>query len=209
MQGDGAVWATILGVLSIHFAAAASPGPNFMICTRNTLARSRAAGLATVGGIVLANSIFITLGFLGVIAILRNFDWLIAALKIAGGLYIAWLGIQVWRGAAKPLPAEAGSGKGGDLGSAFRQGLATNLLNVKSFAYYFSFFAVVYDPQMALWAKLTMAGLMLCVTGAWYCFVVLFLSVPGMRRAYARVKTWIDRGVGCLLLVFGARIALG
>ena len=209
MQGDAAAWAAILGVLSIHFAAAASPGPNFMICTRNTLARSRAAGLATVAGIVLANSIFITLGFLGVIAILGSFDWLLAALKIAGGLYIAWLGIQVWRGASKPLPVALDGGVGGTLGSSFRQGLVTNLFNVKAFAYYFSFFAIVYDPQMALWAKLTMAGLMLCVTGTWYCFVVLFLSVPGMRRAYGRAKAWIDRGVGCLLLLFGARIALG
>lgn len=205
---DAAIWSTIAAALAVQMLGVVSPGPNFVICSRNALARSRAAGLATVGGILAANAVFITLGLFGLIAVLRAFEWLFLALKLAGGLYLVWLGFRLWRGAGRPLPA-VGGGDGAGLAASFREGLVTNLSNVKALAYYFSFFALVFDPGLPVWAQLTLAGLMLCVSGAWYAFVVLVLSTPAINRLYRRAQVWIERVVGALLAVLGVRLAVG
>lgn len=205
----GTLLPAIAGALAIHALGAMSPGPNFVIVARNAVAGSRSAVVWTIAGIVLVNALYIALGLAGFIAILVNFSWMLVALKIAGGAYLAWVGLSMWREAARPLPAFDGTAVAADRRRAFREGVFTNLSNVKAIAYYFSFFTLVFDAGMPIWAKLaTVAGMML-ISLAWYSAVAFFLSMPAANAAYRRAKRWIDRAIGGALGLLGARLAFG
>src|SRR5690606_26105999 len=110
-----------------------------VIVARNAVAGSSSV-VWTIAGIVLVNALYIALGLAGFIAILVNFSWMLVALKIAGGTFLAWVGLSMWREAATPLPAYDGIAAAADRRRAFREGVFTNLSNVKAIAYYFSFF---------------------------------------------------------------------
>jgi threonine/homoserine/homoserine lactone efflux protein len=204
----GTLWPAIAGALVIHALGAMSPGPNFVIVARNAVAGSSSV-VWTIAGIVLVNALYIALGLAGFIAILVNFSWMLVALKIAGGTYLAWVGLSMWREAATPLPAYDGIAAAADRRRAFREGVFTNLSNVKAIAYYFSFFTLVFDAGMPIWAKLATAAGMMLISLAWYSAVAFFLSLPAANAAYRRAKRWIDRAIGGALGLLGARLAFG
>ncbi|HET8728085.1 MAG TPA: LysE family transporter [Alphaproteobacteria bacterium] len=203
----GAYLPVILGALAVHALGAMSPGPNFVIVSRHAIGRSRASALWATAGVQLGNAVYIALGLLGFIAVLQSFLWLYMALKVAGGLYLAWLGFCLWRDARKPLPAIDGAAAPVRHWKAFREGLFTNLSNVKAIAYFFSFFTLVFDPGMPLWAKLSTAAGMIVVSTVWYIAVTFVLSASGASAVYRRAKVWIDRIIGGVLGGLGLRLA--
>src|SRR5262245_32689218 len=105
----------ILGTLAL---GAMSPGPSFVLVARTAVARSRQDGLAAALGMGVGGAFFCGLALLGLIALLSSVEWLYLLLKFAGGFYLIYLAIMIWRGAKQPLAVKAdipgegvGSGK--------------------------------------------------------------------------------------------------
>jgi len=121
----------LLAVLTIALLATISPGPDFAMVSRNSLLLSRRAGVITALGIGLAVLVHVSYTLLGVGVLIRQSIWLFNAIKLAGAVYLIYLGIRMLR--AKPagdLPA-AQVAPLSDLG-ALRVGFLTNLLNPKA-----------------------------------------------------------------------------
>ena len=97
--------AVLLAVLATLLVGAISPGPSFLLVSRISVVQSRAHGFAAALGMGLGGTIFAGLALLGLAALLSQVVWLDAVLKLAGGLYLLWLGIRIWRGANEPLPS--------------------------------------------------------------------------------------------------------
>ncbi|MEN8198815.1 MAG: LysE family translocator [Thermodesulfobacteriota bacterium] len=84
------------------FLLAASPGPGVFATVARALASGFSHAAVLVLGIVLGDLIFLLLAIYGLSAIadlLGNFFTLV---KCVGGLYLIWLGIQIWRTPAAP-----------------------------------------------------------------------------------------------------------
>jgi len=99
---------SILGTLAI---GAISPGPSFVVVVRAAAALSRRDGLASALGMGLGGMVFSGLALGGLQALLMQVDWLYMALKVAGGAYLVYLGIRLWRGARTPLAVAADDGR--------------------------------------------------------------------------------------------------
>lgn len=67
------------------------------------MSRSRIDGLAAAVGMGLGGVLFSILALAGLTALLSQFGWLYLALKIMGGLYLAYIAYRIWRGAGEPL----------------------------------------------------------------------------------------------------------
>ena len=204
----------ILSVLVLYAAIVVSPGPNFALISRLALrGEDRAAWGATVG-LALAATFYGSLAMVGLSALLQQVGWLTRGVQIAGGLYLAWLGVQAWRYAGS-MVGEAGAGEAVRTDTkrrretlrGLRLGALVNLSNPKGIAFFVSLYAVAVPPETALWAKGMILAASFAIEIVWYGLVILLLSTGRARRVYDRFGACIERAIGTLLIVFGVRLA--
>ena len=200
----------LIMIAIVHLAAAATPGPSTLLVTQTSIAASRRAGLLTALGTASATAVWSISAVLGLSLVLSKLAWLYDALKLAGGACLIYVGIRMWREATLPLPL-ASEGLAGSRASdarAYVRGLVTNLTNPKSAFYYVSIFAVLLPPELPIWVRGAAVAVVVAVSLAWYSVVAALLSTMPAQRAYARVKTWLDRVAGTVFIAFGLRLAL-
>ena len=96
------------GNLSLFLLAAviiaAIPGPGIFYVAARTLSGGRKAGIASTFGTALGGLVHVVAGGLGVSAIVVASAQLFTTLKLAGALYLIWLGIRTIREAGNLPP---------------------------------------------------------------------------------------------------------
>lgn len=104
--------AVVFGATLIWLAAVISPGPNFLVVSRLALSRSRTSAIGATLGIAAGSVIYAALTLFGLSVLILRFAWLGDTIRVAGGAYLVWLGIQAWRATPEDLqPAAAGTGQ--------------------------------------------------------------------------------------------------
>jgi threonine/homoserine/homoserine lactone efflux protein len=197
--------AALLGALTL---GAMSPGPSFVLVARTAIARSRSDGLAAALGMGVGGVIFSMLVVLGLHAVLSSVPRLYLVLKVAGGIYLLYLGVRVWRAAREPLViTDPGDRMPGTLGNSFLVALGTQLSNPKTAVFYGSIFAALLPQDLPLLlAAVLLPALVFIVEAGWYAIVALALSSASPRAAYLRAKTVVDRTAGAVLGVLGLKL---
>ena len=94
------------------------PGVDFALLTRLVVRYGRSAGFTALGGLVVGGTVHATLASLGLSVLLLNSPALYTALRIAGALYLLYLGaMALWatvpRRTKVLVPASAGAGGAG------------------------------------------------------------------------------------------------
>lgn len=201
---------TLMSVALIWGIAAATPGPNFVVTVQTTATYSRRHGFMAVAGIATGTLIWGMAGFFGVSTLFAVAPWLYAALKLAGGMYLIYLGVRLVMASFRPVsqstPMRVGPSPDGWL--AWRQGLLTNLSNPKTAAFVTSLFATTMPAEPAIPLGLMSVGVMTTISLAWYSSVACLFASPLMTGVYARTAKAIDRMAGGLFILFGAKLAL-
>ena len=133
----------LLTVAAIWTIAALTPGPNFFLIVRCTLTGSRKIAISAAAGTLTGTLCWGLAGWLGVGSLFMAAPIAYMGLKIAGGIYLLWLGLRLlWqlRQPAGDMTIPASKVRLTPLG-AWRLGLATNLANPKSALFVASLFA--------------------------------------------------------------------
>ena len=161
-----------------------TPGPNsLLVLTHGALHGHQKTGFTVAGGAI-GFAALIGLSMLGIGALLQASAHALLALKLLGGAYLVWLGVQLWRAPPVLLAPEARRGDDHPL-RLFRQGLLTALSNPKALLFYGAFLPQFIDPQRPLWPQfLVMAG----------TFVVVEVIVEQLLALLAqRVRGFLQR----------------
>src|SRR6202007_2105666 len=87
----------LVTVAVVHLLAAMSPGPSFITVSRTALASGRSAGLASALACGFGVLPWAIGALLGIVIVFKQAPWLYVALKAAGGLYLLYLAVMVWR----------------------------------------------------------------------------------------------------------------
>ena len=199
--------AIFFSVIAAVFIGAVSPGPSFVLVSRIAVSRSRKAGLAAAFGMGTGSVIFATLALFGLSALLMQVEWLYLALKVAGGLYLIYVGIRIWRNAAHDLPIDApATPAAAGVGRNFLFALGTQLSNPKTAIFYGSIFAALLPAAPAPWLLLTVPPAVFVVETGWYTLVTMAFSSDRPRALYIGSKLWIDRVSGAIIGALGARL---
>ncbi len=199
----------IFGAAFIWFLAVISPGPNFLIVSQLSVARSRSAGMGATVGVSTGALTYASLTLFGLSIVLNQMAWLHDPIRIAGGAYLIYLGIKSWLGARKPPPTrDFTDAAPGHFAHGLRVGLLTQFTNPKSIAFCVGLFAAAVPPSTPLWAKLSILAAGAVIEFGWYTLVTTVLSSGRSRAFYLRAKAAIDRTVGGLLVLLGARLLL-
>lgn len=195
------------GVLAVWVLAVVSPGPAFLVLSQLAAGRSRAAALGASLGIALGAMLFAVLTMWGLAVVVTQIAWLGTALRIAGALYLVYLGLSLFQAASgdsavAPAPAPAGA----DFVAGFRIGALTSITNPKAIAFFLSLFAVALPPALPLAGKLTLLAAGFGIEIGWYVLVALVLSTGHLRAAYARARKGLERVLGAALVLLGVRL---
>jgi len=194
----------------IHLLAVMSPGPNFVVISRNALAYSRRSGMFTTIGVTCGVFILLAFGFLGITALIAQSEAVYNGVRLAGAVYLIVIGLrgllQARRAHAATDPAVASASLAA--GASFRMGFITALTNPKAVVYLLAFFTTVISVDTAFGVKLTLLILMPTITFSWYTLLVWLFSHPGLRERYRRFEGWAHLGFGALLIALGLGVAL-
>lgn len=202
-------WAEFLTVALIHLLAVASPGPDFAVVVRESVAHGRRAGTWTALGV--GTAIFVHVGYslLGIGLIVSQSIVLFNALKWLAAAYLLYIGIKALRAG----PAKAGSEQAPvaetarSARAAYVAGFMTNGLNPKATLFFLSLFTVVINPHTPLLVQAGYGVYLAVATGFWFCLVAMLFSQQRVRAGFARMGHWFDRAMGAVLVGLGIKIA--
>ena len=198
--------AAFLAVAALLTMGAVSPGPAVLMSARTGVTEGLRTGFFLALGIGLGAVIWAALALSGLAALFKIAPALLWAFKIAGGLYLIWMAVQMWRHAADPLPDTTGLPPRSAL-SAFRLGLVTQLSNPKPAIVLSAIFIGTVPPGTPLWVLVALLTFLFTVETLWNTIVARVFSLPATRRAYVGAKSAMDRSFGGLLALLGAKIA--
>ncbi|WP_049734182.1 LysE family translocator [Rhizobium ecuadorense] len=202
-MSSAGVFISIMAALAV---GAMSPGPSFVVVSRIAISRSRRDGLAAALGMGAGGVVFAVLALAGLTALLSQFEWLYILLKVAGGAYLIYIAVNIWRGAARPLEvSNAGDGQRAPRLS-FTTALLTQLSNPKTIIVYASLFAALLPRTVPLDLMVALPLGVFAVEAGWYSIVALAFSARHPRRLYLAAKSWIDRAAGAVMGGLGLRL---
>jgi threonine/homoserine/homoserine lactone efflux protein len=204
MDIAGSVWsfAAVVALLTI------TPGLDTALILRTSLLAGRRPAWGVTLGIQLGTLVWGVLTAAGLSALLAASQPAYTALRWAGAAYLVWMGLRMvlTRHDPQELPEqrqEVGFGTG------FRRGLMTNLLNPKVGAFYVAMLPQ-FLPDEAPHAVmgLLLAGVHVAEGLVWSAALIGFASLMSGFLRSPRVRRFLDRLTGVVIVGFGVRLAV-
>lgn len=187
-------------------ALSLTPGPNSLLVLAYGARYGHRKTLWTVAGGAVGFVMLIALSMLGIGALLQASATALYVLKWAGGIYLVWLGIQLWRAPALHLPATTDSGST-TAKSLFRSGLLAAVSNPKVLLFYGAFLPQFIDSRNSLWIQF---GIMATTFAVTECFVEYMLArlAQRIRPVLSRTGKKFNRTCGVLFAFMGAALPM-
>lgn len=187
--------------LGIGFAIAAPVGPIGVLCIRRTLADSRAAGLISGLGAATADAIYGCIAGFGLTFISSFLVSQQGWLRIAGGLFLCYLGLKTLLARpAEQAAAIKGQGLLGAYASTFFLTL-TNPMTILSFAAIFAGLGLANTSGSYVSASTLVIGVFMG-SAAWW--LILSGGVSLFRDKFnLHGLQWVNRISGAIILAFG------
>lgn len=188
-----------------------APGPDNLMVLSLGMARGRRSGVAFGLGCALGCLNHTLLAALGVGALIAASPLAFNVLKIAGGLYLAWIGVQAIRHARpldKPTPADA---TGDSPRALFLKGLIANAINPKVILFFLAFLPQFVDGGRgnAPW-QIAALGVVFALETV-VVFGAIGWAAGSLGEQLARhpsAGAWLDRIAGGIFVALGARLLL-
>lgn len=219
----------LLPFLGMVAVLTVTPGPDMLLVLRNGLRGGSGPAWYTGLGCCLGISVHAAAAVLGLSAVLAASAAAYTVVKLAGALYLGYLGVRMLYGALRPsleapAPAErigpgggTGNGTGNGTGErralgrgqAFRQGLFTNLLNPKIALLFLTLLPQFVGPdEPRLRTTATLAAVFLAIAVLWWRMFTFALRPISRVLRGPRARRVLDGAAGAILLGIGLKVAL-
>lgn len=202
------MWLDIYSIAVIGLLGAMSPGPDFVVVSKNALGHSRRAGCFTAFGISAGLLLHSTYCVLGLALLISESIWIFRGIRFLGASYLIYIGV-------KNIVASS-AGIGGSLQkvsdksnwSAFKEGFWVNALNPKCILFMLSVFTMVVKPETSYWLQGVFVGELLFTGLLWFCSLSFLLTHAHVQKRVAQAQVWISRILGAFLIGFGLHLLL-
>jgi threonine/homoserine/homoserine lactone efflux protein len=207
---------TLLAFVAVSAVVICTPGQDTALTIRNTLTGGRPSGVATALGVSLGQAVWTVAAAAGVVALLTTSEPVFRGLKLAGAVYLVYLGahslLTAIRRRPTPEPCDPVSqGSSWPAGltprRALRQGVLSNLGNPKMAVFFASLLPQLAPEGDASFAVLAALGLLFCaMTFAWLSVYAVAIARIG-RFLTGAVRRALDAVTGVVLVGLGLRLA--
>ena len=187
------------------------PGPDSLRIMLRSGSQGWRAGAVAALGIGTGVMVHVLAAALGLSALLSASAELFTVIKLAGALYLVYLGISLFRqpaansaaGAAVTLPVLS-------YGQIYRQGVLTNVLNPKVALFFLAFVPqfIAPDAPDKVFAFILL-GCIFNLNGMIWCHLLVFSTAYARNKVKlpARIGRWLNRGIGTLFVGLGIKLA--
>ena len=201
---------TLPSLLAFSFAMfvlAATPGPAFFALTARSMSSGTVAGVGVVVGIAIADLIYFALALIGITALSEAIGNAFILVKIAGGGYLIWLGIQMWRA----MPEQEGTATTAysrRFLDNFLEGLAVNLTNPKAIVFFAALLPTFfYLPDIGIIDAFVLTMVIVIVGSSTDLIYVLLATRARKIMKSHRSQIVLNRIAGTTLIGVGATVA--
>lgn len=196
-----------LGFLTAAILITLSPGPDNMMVLGVGIAKGRVRGIAFGLGCALGCLNHTLLAVIGVSALVAASPTAFTALKIVGGLYLVWMGVQALRShggarTALDVPDEPAR-------RLFFKGLLANAINPKVVLFFLSFLPQFVVPARgdANWQIAWLGGVFTLQAALLFGLLGYFSGAVGQwLNRTPRAGLWLDRIAGAIFVGLGLRL---
>lgn len=202
--------------LLLAFAAATAvftltPGPAMLYAAARTVAGGRRAGLMASLGIHIGGYLHVFTAAAGLSIVFHAVPVLYTAVKLAGAVYLVWLGLAMFRGNADTAD-DAADAPPKSAWRAFAQSVAVEVLNPKAAMFYLAFLPQFVDDAAAypIWLQLLLLGVVVNISFslADLAAVALAGTLTSWLQRSSRARRIAQRIGGSALVGLGAHLAL-
>lgn len=198
----------LAAVAGVMLLGCVSPGPDLIAVTSHALARRR-AGLFAAFGIATSHAMWAALAVFGLGLILAKLAWLYAAIRIAGAVYLVYLGLKTLASLSKPASQmDVSTMQVSSERQAYRRGLLVGLTNPKAAAFFGSLFITVLPAHAPLWVHAATLGIVASISLIWFSVMAILFSTKSVQHGYSRLRKPIDAIMGTILLGLGTKLAM-
>jgi threonine/homoserine/homoserine lactone efflux protein len=191
-----------------------SPGATLAVVVETALGYGRRAALLTVAGVGLGNATLAAAAAFGLSALVGRWPSALESIRLAGGVYLAYLGVRgVWR-ALSPSRHTAETAMGtvpasmGTVPVSFvARGALTNLLNPPVILFYATMVPQFVGPQDPYLARaLVLGATHVAMSIIWQGSCGLAVGMAAEHMSRPAVRRALEGLTGAILIVLGARI---
>ncbi|KQV98418.1 LysE family translocator [Rhizobacter sp. Root1221] len=197
----------LLAVATLTVLAVISPGADFAMVTRNSLLHGRPAGLLASLGVALGVQLHVLYTMLGVGLVLRHSPQAMGAIRLAGAVYLVWVGCSTFR--ARPAADGAAAATGLTAWQAVRTGFFTNALNPKTTLFVLSVYTQVVGAGTPLPVQVAYGLFMSGAHLVWFAAVAVVFSQAALRARLLQRQQQVNRVIGAVLMALGLWLAIG
>jgi len=187
-----------------------TPGQDTLYILGRTISQGKRAGLLSVVGIVCGSIVHTSAAAFGLSAILATSAQAFVIVKMAGAIYLGYLGAQMLVAASHGGGAVRAFAPESDW-AVFRAGLLTNVLNPKVALFFMAFLPQFVSPgaESRMLALLFLGGVFIS-NGTLWCLVLVWSAAEMSRRLQRGPASaqWVKRATGALFIGLGIRLAV-
>lgn len=204
--------ATVLPWCLVHLVAVASPGPDFLLVTRNTLRGSSRLGTFTALGIMAGNSVHVFYTLFGTAWFSDSGSTVFEWIRVLGALYLGWMGVAslrfVFARGKRSKTSVSDQRAPIKISSfmAFRTGLITSVLNAKAAIYFVSVMSQWNHRDLTLSQAFTVAVILILITGGWFTSLAHLMGRQRFRATLERHQVKIEGVMGVILTSYAIRV---
>lgn len=197
-----------LTVATIHLLAVMSPGPDFVMITRNSLKYSRKTAIYSALGLGLGILVHVTYSLVGIGFIISQSVLLFSILKYIGAGYLIYIGIKSLKSKPHSITIEKAN-KAEDISSlaAIKMGFLTNILNPKATLFFFALFTQIINPSTPLGIQILYGIEMMVATFLWFAAVGSLFSLGFIKNKFASFIHYLEKAMGAILIGLGIKLA--
>lgn len=190
-----------------------TPGVDTMLVIKNSGRGGWWDGVASSFGICCGLFVHATLSALGISFLLLQTAWAFTALKIAGAIYLIWLGLmslkQAYHNNNTLSPnSTTFSNQQLSIVRSLREGFLSNVLNPKTIIFYMAFLPQFIDPNKpALFQSLFVAALHFSVGMIYLCILAAMVNRARKWLTNRSVNKLFNTLTGAFFIYIGLRIA--
>ena len=218
------LWSAALSFAVVAGLMTITPGLDTALVIRTGAREGRRSAMAATLGIASGIFLWAIVAAVGISALLLASTTAYTVVKIAGAVYMVWLGVgmilsAVRRRREEPAAdtgmidatavAEGARDRSGRPLAFYRQGLLANLMNPKVGAFYVALIPQFIPPETPALAAGSLLGLVhVAETLLWFGLIIV--AVHWMKDFFARpaVQRWTDAVAGTVITALGLRLAL-
>ena len=195
-----------LTVVLLHLFAVMSPGPDYVLVTRQSISYGRRVALWSSGGIGFGILFHSLLAVTGILFFIASNDFYLIFLKLICSAYLLYLGITSIINTSNFDQNRVKEDKWSNA-NGFVAGLLTNITNVKALLFFITLFGVVLDSQSQ--GNLILYGIyMAFATFVWFSLVSYIFTSDIFKSQFLKYFKFFEKFLGVVLVIIALQLVV-